>query len=278
MPNKRGAISKEEREFLEKNYKTLSSAEIAEALGRTEDTVKNWLVTLFKISPDESMTDEMVERAVITKELVKSPEYATLHDELTDDELKYFRHRYAKLMTQFHGNVAATEETQVYMLIKYEILKHRNLKETKDTVQDIERIEKMIKDTYESYEDIDRKDIPDNIKMFLANLENQLLAARTARQSKSAEYVKFTEKISLLMKDLKATRDQRIAKVDEISETLIDVMKKLEQEEFRKKAGRQMELLSMAAEKEKQRLSQLHTYSDGSISQPLLTPETILDE
>lgn len=43
----------------------------------------------------------------------------------------------------------------------------------------------------------------------------------------------------------------------------------------REEEGRKIELLRLAAEASKQRLSQWHTYEDGTVDQPLLTPETV---
>ena len=41
--------------------------------------------------------------------------------------------------------------------------------------------------------------------------------------------------------------------------------------------GIQMEKMRLSMENEKQRLSQLHKYEDGTIDQPFLTPDTVKD-
>ena len=44
-----------------------------------------------------------------------------------------------------------------------------------------------------------------------------------------------------------------------------------------KKYGIEMEKMKLAMNKEKDRLSQLHKYEDGTVDQPFLTPDTVKD-
>ena len=41
--------------------------------------------------------------------------------------------------------------------------------------------------------------------------------------------------------------------------------------------GREMEMMRLAMEKEKQRLAQFHQYNDDTVDQPFLTPDTVKD-
>ena len=41
--------------------------------------------------------------------------------------------------------------------------------------------------------------------------------------------------------------------------------------------GREMEMMRLAMEKEGERLSQFHKYTDDMVDQPFLTPETVKD-
>jgi hypothetical protein len=47
----------------------------------------------------------------------------------------------------------------------------------------------------------------------------------------------------------------------------------LEDEAIREKEGREMEILSMAANKSKNKLEEYHSYQDGIVDFPLLSPE-----
>lgn len=277
MSNKRGPISRKEETFLRDNYQKLTPEQIAKKLGRTVETIKMWMIDLLGVSPDAQTTQVMVEQAAMQKELVNSPEWEALRAEFTLEELKFFKHRYGKLMVQFSKEeVYPTEETQIFMLVKYEILMQRNLKDSKKGVEEGEKIEGMLQKTYEEFGSV--REMDDATKSFVMNLENQLQAARAAKQAKSTEYVKLTEKHSALLKELKATRDQRINKLENLKETFLDVIKQFQQEDIRAREGRHMGLVNLAVQKERERLSQLHTYTDNSLDQPLLTPETIREE
>lgn len=78
------------------------------------------------------------------------------------------------------------------------------------------------------------------------------------------------------MRELKATRDQRISRIDAAGGSLLDIFKALQHEDAQARTGRTMNLMSMAMDKEKNRLSELHKYADGGLDQPLLTPENVI--
>lgn len=271
---KRGPVTKAELKFIGQNHLNLSTAEIALHLGRTEDTIRQVMMEKLRLSPDDYITENRVEQLALQKELQNSPEWELLKQEFTPKEREYFKHRYGKLMAQFSKEeITATEETQLFLLIKYEILKHRNLADAKDCSEDIARLSRMIHKAYDDNPDATSMD--DKTRAFLLNLENQLQAARAARQSKSTEYSKLTDNHSKLMKELKATRDQRITRIENSKQTFLDIIRNLQEESVRAREGRQMELVRLATEKERLRLSQQHEYVDKSIDQPFLTPETV---
>src|SRR5688500_11468587 len=137
MPNKRGPISAAESDFIKDHAHELSPAEIAKHLQRTEEAIHAHMIQELRISPNEEEIPQVrVEQLALQKELTTSPEWKALRDEFLPDELVYFKHRYGKLMSQFKEDVFATEETQIFLLIKYEILLQRNLKSTKKTEED----------------------------------------------------------------------------------------------------------------------------------------------
>jgi hypothetical protein len=49
----------------------------------------------------------------------------------------------------------------------------------------------------------------------------------------------------------------------------------LEDEEVREREGREMEILALATEKYKEKLSEYHQYLDNSLDKPFLSPETV---
>ena len=52
----------------------------------------------------------------------------------------------------------------------------------------------------------------------------------------------------------------------------------LEDEELREKEGREIEILSLATERFKEKLSQLHNYQDNTVDRPFLLPEVVEKE
>ena len=82
-----------------------------------------------------------------------------------------------------------------------------------------------------------------------------------------------------MLKDLKGTREQRIKAIEDSKQTFASLVKQIATDKsFRTKIGVDMEKMRLAMEKEKERLSEYHEYLDGTVDQPLLTPETLLGE
>ena len=89
------------------------------------------------------------------------------------------------------------------------------------------------------------------------------------------EYTKLLNEQQKISKDLKATREQRIKRIEDGKSSWTGLIRMLEDEETREKEGRQMEIISMATEKYKQQLSNYHSFQDNTIDKPLLTPDTV---
>jgi hypothetical protein len=278
MPDrlKRGRLGKPETNFIRDKAGHMPVEDIAAELNRDVTTVHSWIKENLAI--DISSTGEAVpiEENEIRNELRSSPEWEELKQQFVESELKIFERKYSKLMSQFRNDVMPTEEMQIFHLIKLDILMDRNLKSRARALEDIERLTKDLEDMYSHH--TRGQPMDDNDRDRLTNLENQLISAREAEQSKTGEYVKLSEKHSALMKELKATRDQRISKWENAKETFLGLLKELQNEDFRKQEGDDMELLKLAMVTEKKRLSQSHKFVDDNIDQPLLTPENQGDE
>jgi hypothetical protein len=270
---KRGRWGIDEMSYMQENAGKLPLAEMAEHLNRDSETIKRWIRE--NMSLDVGIDGEPVtlEENEIRNELRASPEWEELQEQFVEQELRRFEHKYTKLMSQFRNDVMPTEEMQIFHLIKFDILMDRNLKSRARAVQDINRIEKDIEDISNQYPN--RKSMDDDVRNRLLNLQNQLLASQQAEQSKTTEYVKLSEKHSALMKELKGTRDQRITKAENSKKTFIELLKELQDEEIRRLAGEDMELMELAMNTERKRLSASHQYVDDTYDQPLLTPDTV---
>jgi hypothetical protein len=269
---KKGRLSNQEMDYIRKNIKVKGSEEISVALGRAEETIIDFAkkegLTFVGHTPELSTIENK-----ISKELRESPQWEMLKDELQVKELDLFIRQYAKVMAQFsHDGVLPTEETQVFQLIKFEILIHRNLRATKRSHADIKRIETQLSKLFVENQE---QQMSDNDKTYAIKMEEQLLSLRGGQQAKSAELIKLSEKHADLLKSLKSSRDQRISKLENSNKNVLSLLKDMQNKEFRDREGKQTTLVNMAAQKERVRLSQPHKFADGTVDRPLLTVEQL---
>ena len=274
---KRGRLGKPEQRFIKDNVGKLKLEEIAAQLNRDVKTIGDWIKENLAVDASGDHPVSLAETA-IRNELRASPEWKELETQFLPEELTSFERYYSKLMTQF-TDIFPTEEIQIFLLIKIQILMDRNLKSRARALQDISRLEEEIDDLSEDIRKarggkVDKTKL-DADKDRLVNLENQLIAAREAEQSKTAEYTKLSEKHSALLKELKATRDQRLSKAENSKQTFVSLLKDLQNEEVRRRENEEIDFMNVAVEKESERLSASHRYVDDTIDQPLLTPENI---
>ena len=102
--------------------------------------------------------------------------------------------------------------------------------------------------------------------------------ARNSIANYTNEYTKLLAEQQKISKDLKATREQRIKRIEDGKSSWIGLIRMLEDEQLREKQGREMAILDLATNKYKQKLSEYHTYEDNTVDRPFLTPETTQDE
>jgi hypothetical protein len=269
MPNKRGRLGADEIEFVILNMLKMTPAEIATRLRRQESTISAYIKSRGVKSPENREEVRRAESLCVRADLRNTEKWKRLKDELTDQEIRFFDEEYVKLMGQFGGDVLPSEETQVFDCIKFEILKSRNMAERKRARQDISRLEDEL-DQLGHPDDYDEKR-----RSKALVLETQLNISRAAEQSRTSEYVKLQERHDALMKSMKSTRDQRIRDISTGTETVLGLLKKLKQAEFRQAEGREMELMKMAAGREYERLGRPHEYEDGNTDRPILSSETV---
>lgn len=276
---KKGQLSNAEKGFIRANANRMKPAQIAEKLSRSEKQVLGYLtehslLTVADTAPEEPENNSAIIEA--RHKLRQTMAWRQLKDELDEDELLYFEEKYAQYMTQFREDVLVTEETQIFLVIKLEIMMHRNSKGKRGAAEDIARLS-TIRDKFLRKFD-DPTDMTENDREYVLGLETQIQACKAAEAAKSTEFIKLEEKHQGLLKDLKATRDQRVSRIESSKETFLGVIKRLQQEDEREFAGRHMELLRNAAEKETNRLGSAHKFEDGAEDLPVLNAETITRE
>lgn len=142
------------------------------------------------------------------------------------------------------------------------------MKERRKHIEEIEKLQKQINSEYDLDEDL--RDINK-----LANLEQQIAYARNSIGQYTTEYTKLLGEQKAINQSLKATRDQRIKKIEDSKTTFAGLLRALDDEELRKRMGDDAELMKLAKDKSKKKLSEYHLFANGELDQPLLTPESI---
>jgi uncharacterized protein Smg (DUF494 family) len=183
-------------------------------------------------------------------------------------ELAYFEETWIGLIKQFREDVLPAEELQIKQFITIDILINRSMKERKRHIAETDKLQKLVDAEYEKTET--ERDIPK-----LANMETQLSFARNSIANYTNEYTKLLNEQQKISKDLKATREQRIKRIEDGKSSWTGLIRMLEDEEIREKEGREMEILSMAVGKSKEKLYNYHSYQDNTIDKPFLTPDSV---
>lgn len=264
IPKKRGQLSLDEEQYIKENMHTLTVDQIADHLNRSPAPIDKYLKQNASL---ESQDDKILKQKLYAKtfwhEIEKQFDAAS-------GELEYFENTWVGLVKQFREDVLPAEELQIKQFITIDILINRSMKERKRHISDTEKLQTQVDKEYAKPED--QRDIPK-----LANLETQLSFARNSIANYTNEYTKLLNEQQKISKDLKATREQRIKRIEDGKSSWIGLIRMLEDEEVREKEGRRMEIMAMAVQKNKAILSELHTYNDSSIDSPLLTPEIALN-
>lgn len=264
---KTGRLSKDDWAFIEFNADKMSASQIAKELDRAIEPVQKHLQ---KLGKGKDLRKNLQTQAEY--DLKKRPYWRELQAQFSEPELEILLYHWKEIVSQFRKDILATEELQIIDVVKLEVLMNRALREQQYSMTKIGEFEQMIE--FEK-----RKSTEDQDREFVFGLERQIATLRAAKESLSREYKDLQTKKSAMYRDLKATREQRIAKLEDNKETFSGLVQKLVRDpDFVEEQNLYMEKMRLAVMKERERLSDYHEYEDGTVDQPFLTPETILDE
>ena len=237
--------------------------DIAKKLDRSFDAINDFVKNELKVGLSK------VEVAAYSLE--DRPYWIELEAQFTFDELQLFKYHWSKIISQFKDDVFPTEEIQVVDVIKLEILMNRCLKGNKENIEQINSYDALIRE--ERSLDKDQQD-HDNI----INLERQVASLRAAQESLNRDYRELQAKKSAMLKEMKGTREQRIKRLEDSKQSFTSwVASMMQDPDLMKQYGIEMEKMRLAMIKEGERLSTLHQYEDGTVDQPFLTPDTVVD-
>jgi len=267
-PNKkRGQLSLQEEQYIRDNILKLTAEQIAQNLNRNAAPINRYISESKNLLP----TEQKIEDDLLKQKLYGKTFWQEIKKQFDEDsgELEYFENIWINLIKQFREDVLPAEELQIKQFITIDILINRSMKERKRHISETEKLQRLVDKEYEKSED--QRDIPK-----LANLETQLSFARNSIANYTNEYTKLLGEQQKISKDLKATREQRIKRIEDGKSSWVGLIRMLEDEEIREKEGREMEIIRIATENAKDKLMSYHEYQDGKVDSPFLTPESVI--
>jgi hypothetical protein len=270
QPTKSGRLSNAEVAFIEANAGRMTPQDIAGKLNRSVNVV----LKAMSAKPATPRPPEPETQSSIRLGLKQSAAWKQLVAEFEKDELAYFEEQYVALMDQFsEDKVLPTEENQVFKVIKLDLLKHRNAVKQRRVGREIERLEV----TREQLLKLQKFNLPDSDEDVrkLQILDELLEKANSLQADLTVEYVKLEEKHQKLMEALKATRQQRVDRIESGKMDFLGLLRSLQEESVRQEGDRYIELMRRATAGELNRLSAHHQYGDSSYDRPILTPDTV---
>lgn len=263
----RGRMSNSDTRFILKNKDTMSAAQIAKQIGKTEEMVAKF-IDKHELKPETATAVELVNN------FEDSDLYKRLSLQFTKVELRFFETEYRKMISQFANDITPSEDNDVVSVVTFEILKSRCLAEHKNAIDRLNQLQIQIDAIEKQYRG---QDMPDTVKEAYASLQNSVVGANKFMGEVNEDFIKLTNQQQNIQKNLKMTRDQRINKV-ETKATFIDLIKEFKKLERQDKESRYAELVKKATLREKRKLESPHTYVDGQTDIPLLTAESFEDD
>ena len=262
MTKKRGKLSTGEMDYIRQNCFDLSIEEIAENLNRTTGPVQKF------IDKENLKARDLTDHEYMLTHLRDRYYYKELGKQFSDGELIFFEHQWIDYFKQFSEDVTHTEEMQILEVIRTEILINRGMEDRQEVVANIERLNKLIDDEMDKPSDMQDSQA-------IASFQTQLGALMASKAAYINEHEKLLTKKERLLKDLKGTREQRKRRSEDAKTNFSSWLRQLDNEEFRKREEESMEVNRLAADKALEKLSEYHTFEDGTVDQPFINADTI---
>lgn len=265
-PRKRGQLSLDEEKFISDNINTLTIEDIASHLNRNVAPIKRYIGENKLVNNEDDDSESLrykLHSKIFWKEIKRQ-----FND--TDGELEYFEDTWINLIKQFREDVLPAEELQIKQFITIDILINRSMKERKRHIEETAKLQGEVDKEYNKPEDT--RDVAR-----LMNLETQLSFARNSIANYTNEYTKLLNEQQKISKDLKATREQRIKRVEDGKSSWVGLIRMLEDEEIREREGKEMAIIGLATDRSKALLQQYHNFQDNTIDRPFLTSETVTE-
>lgn len=258
---KAGPWSAEEKAFIVENADKMTFEEIARRLKRNPESVHKYLN---KIGHKTVKSEKVVTNPEY--DIKRSPLWKVLKTEFSEEELELFLYHWSRIISQFKDDVLPTEELQIIEEIKIEILLSRCLKNQRAAMKLVEEAELEVESLQSQQVD----------PILIDQAKRSLAFHQTAIRELGQGYNDLLNKKNALLKDLKATRSERIKHIEESKHTILGwITQLIQNKNLRRELGIEMEKMRVATEIEKYRLMEPHRYIDNVVDYPILSAETI---
>jgi chromosome segregation ATPase len=254
-------LSEKDKRYIKKYFRSKTSQQMSQYLEKAPSLISEYVDTLKKESDVQDKSD------IVYPILQSLTEWKFLRQQYTPAELELFEQLYAEMREQFKDDILATERKQVFQAIELEIFMHRIKIERKRLLVDMDNLQQDIDD-----ENDRSPEVRDHNR--IESLQTRMEGWRNALGNSDKKYNEYLDRHSKILDKLKGTRDQRLKTIESSKVTFVGLIKMLQDREFRENEAKQIELMKQAMEKEKERLGAYHTFLDGEIDIPYLTPET----
>lgn len=272
---RRGGFTRDEKATMFDAYVAGETPEAVGArLGRPAETVRRYfdgLAAKGAGARGELPPVQKTRRQLLLEDLHASPQWRAIREKFEPHEVRLYEDNYALLLEQFGDDVVVTERLQVDEYLTGLILTDRNLTEQKRVRGELALVRGHMMDIRVQNPD-GVVGGPDSLRM--VQLEDKETNYRDELASLVKEYGHLKAACSKMLSDMKATRAQRMAGIENRVTSILDLVRELMEDDKRKMSGRQAALGVMATRKTLLELATPRAFADGEVDVPVLTAET----
>ncbi len=263
-----GKLKAADLKFIRDNVDRLPPDRIADAINRNPSAVLNYIQKerLGKAFQEVKAAGDKPESQIL-KELRQKRFHSDLKNQLMPIEVTYFEDHWVAMVSQFNGDLMASEEMELKELIILEILKNRESAAEKLRIEMKLDLEKQLRDERALGKLSDRDTIRD--------LNQQILNCSAASSSYVKNFKELCDRADKMRKALHASRQDRVKSYENSKIDFVSWLKALEDHSQKLKVAREMEVLKQAQVKERTRLYGHHKYSNNEVANPILNEDSV---
>jgi len=250
-------------EYIQENVGKKTVKDIAGHLGKKPSTIRD-VIQDHGFSESQRINER--DKARIEKVLKTKSLYKSIKSQLSPEELDFFVEEWISAMIQFQEDMLPTEESELRDLIMIGILKNRVMAENREVIVRRERLEHDL----EHEEGLQTQDLQ---KIMEIKQELATISALVSNNLKT--FRELIDKSDSARKNLRASRTQRIQRVDDAKRNFTEWLRLISEYENRAQVGREMDIMKQSMEQQEEKLSQPYIYANNKIDLPVLNHQTI---